>query len=256
MREKLAAVILAGGIGRRFLEADGRDVPKVLRPLLGRPMLEHVLQAVEEAGVREVVIVVGHKGEEVYESFRGRARFAWQEQPMGTGHAMLKGLRRLGEFDGHVMALCGDVPLITAQILKALATYHVRRGADATVLTVELEDPTGYGRIVRGPDGGVLGIVEEKDATEEQREIREVNTGTYCFKAGALREKLPSLTNENAQGEFYLTDVVAEMVAKGMKVAAMQAQSPDLVRGVNRPEELKEVERILKAREKEGSHNG
>lgn len=257
MTENLAAVILAGGIGKRFLEADGRDIPKVLRPLLGRPMLEYVLLAAEEAGVKEIVVVVGHRGEEVYKSFQGRAQFAWQEQPMGTGHALLKGLRRLGGFYGHVMALCGDVPLITARTLKDLATCHVRAGADATVLTVELDDPTGYGRVIRGPHGEVLGIVEEKDAAGRQKEIKEVNTGTYCFRAEALRETLPSLTNENAQGEFYLTDVVAEMAAKGMKVIAMKAQSPDLVKGVNKPEELREVERILKeGREKGREHHG
>ena len=248
MTGDLAAVILAGGIGKRFSRIDGLDIPKVLRPLLGRPMLEYVLRAAEEAGAGRVVVVVGHKGEEVYERFRGRAEFAWQEQPMGTGHAMLKGLRRLGDFDGHLLALCGDTPLLTGRVLRALFEFHVERGADATVLTVELDDPEGYGRIIRGPQGEVLGIVEEKDATDEQRRIREVNTGTYCFRAGALREVLHLLTNDNKQCEFYLTDAIARMRERGMRVEAMASDSPECVVGVNTPEELRRAEELLRKR--------
>jgi len=247
-----AAIILAGGIGRRFQERDGLDVPKVLRPLLGRPMLEYVLEAVEGAGVERVVVVVGYKGEEVFERFKGRAEFAWQEQPMGTGHAVLKGLKRLGNFNGHILTLCGDVPLITGGLLRRLAEFHLESGADVTILTAELEDPSGYGRILRGPDGRVVGIVEEKDATEEQKRIREVNAGTYCFKAISLCRLLPGLTNDNKQCEFYLTDVVGEAVRGGMKVEAMVSDSPECVLGVNNPQELEVAERLLEKREGRG----
>ncbi len=249
MKEETIAVILAGGMGIRFQEVDGKRIPKVLRPLLGKPMIDYVVEAAREAGVGRIIVVVGYKGEEVAHHLGGSVEVAWQERPMGTGHAMAKAVELLGDdYEGHVLALCGDTPLLTGKVLSQLISHHEAEEADATILTVELPHPKGYGRIIRGPDGGVVRIVEEKDASEEEKRIKEVNTGTYCFRVSSLAPLLPLLSNSNAQGEYYLTDVIGLMVERGMKVSALLSDDPDCVVGVNNFEELERAEELLRAK--------
>jgi bifunctional UDP-N-acetylglucosamine pyrophosphorylase/glucosamine-1-phosphate N-acetyltransferase len=182
-KQDLAAIILAAGQGKRMQS----DLAKVLHPVLGRPMLEHVLDATDEAGVGRAIVIVGHQAERVRTAMAGRGvEFALQSEQKGTGHAVMQARPLLGEHRGEVLVLCGDTPLLTSETLLALLATHRGTAAAATVLTAELPDPTGYGRILRGLDGGVRRIVEHKDATEDERRVREINSGLFAFTTADL----------------------------------------------------------------------
>jgi bifunctional UDP-N-acetylglucosamine pyrophosphorylase/glucosamine-1-phosphate N-acetyltransferase len=243
--QDLVAIVLAAGAGKRMHS----DLAKVLHPVLGRPMLDHVLDAVCGAGVQRVAVVVGHQAERVRAAVAGRGvEFALQAEQLGTGHAVLQTRSLLGGSRGTALVLCGDTPLLTSETLDALLATHRRSGASATVLTALLDDPTGYGRVLRGPGGDVRRIVEHKDANPEERRVCEINSGLFAFYLPDLFAALDRVRADNAQGEYYLTDTLEILLRRGRRVAAQPCRDPREVLGVNTPEQLRDVERILQER--------
>jgi len=240
----LTAVILAAGKGTRMKS----KLPKVLHKVGGHPMLEHVMDAAEAAGCRDNVVVIGHGAELVRELVGGRARIALQAEQLGTGHAVLQAADTLKGFTGTVMILCGDTPLLEAEELRKFYAEHVKSGAAATVMSAMMDDPFGYGRILRDANGDVAGIVEQKDASGEQKLIKEINTGNYCVEAPLLFEVLRTLGNDNAQGEYYLTDVLAKLRAMGKKVGGVVTADSEMIMGVNSRRQLAEAESVMRRR--------
>ena len=240
----LTAVILAAGKGTRMKS----KLPKVLHKVGGHPMLEHVMDAAEAAGCRDNVVVIGHGAELVRELVGDRARIALQAEQLGTGHAVLQVADTLKDFTGTVMILCGDTPLLEAEELEKFYAEHVKSGAAATVMSALMDDPFGYGRILRDANGDVAGIVEQKDASEEQKQIKEINTGNYCVEAPLLFEVLRTLGNDNAQGEYYLTDVLAKLRAMGKKVGGVITADSEMIMGVNSRRQLAEAESVMRRR--------
>ncbi|MCC6172622.1 MAG: bifunctional UDP-N-acetylglucosamine diphosphorylase/glucosamine-1-phosphate N-acetyltransferase GlmU [Gammaproteobacteria bacterium] len=242
----MSIVILAAGQGKRM----NSDRPKVLQPLAGRPLLGHVIATAKSLEPAAIEVVYGHGGEQVRAAFAGeKLGWALQAEQLGTGHALMQAMPAVAD-DHLVLVLYGDVPLIRRETLAALVALAGPRAM--SLLTVELPDPTGYGRIVRDTSGRVLKIVEQKDATPEQRAIREGNTGVMAVPAHLLRRWLGSLRNANAQGEYYLTDVVEMAVAEQVEVKPLIAPTVPEVLGINDRVQLAEVEaeyRRLRARE-------
>ncbi|MCM2264229.1 MAG: bifunctional UDP-N-acetylglucosamine diphosphorylase/glucosamine-1-phosphate N-acetyltransferase GlmU [Desulfuromonadales bacterium] len=248
MSAALAAVILAAGQGTRMKSA----LPKVLHPVAGQPMLTHVVASARGAGAAPVVAVIGHGAEQVKAAFASAGvTFALQAEQLGTGHALQCAAPALAGFAGDLLLLCGDVPLLRAETLVNLLAHHHNQQAAVTVLTAELIDPRGYGRIIRGADG-VERIVEEKDATPSERTVREINTGIYVFTAPLVFELLAGLTNDNAQGEYYLTDVLVAARAAGERVAALPVAQAEEAMGINDRVQLAEAGKELRARINEG----
>lgn len=242
--EKLAAVILAAGKGTRMKSSRA----KVLHQVAGRPMVLHPVRTARALGCAPVVLVIGHQGEEVRQALAGEpVRFAEQSEQLGTGHALLCAQNELSGFAGDLLLLCGDVPLIRRQTLERLLAFHRTQAAAVTVLTAEMADPHGYGRIVRDGEE-VLRIVEEKDAAAREKSIREVNTGIYVFAAPFVFQALQGVGRENAQGEYYLTDVVAAARSQGRKVRGLPAADPAETMGINDRVHLAEAERIMRRR--------
>jgi len=221
------------------------ELPKVLQPLAGRPLLAHVLDRAAEIHADDVCVVYGHGGERVRSEFPSETlRWALQAEQLGTGHAMLQAMPGTPE-QNQVLVLFGDVPLLSADTLRTLLGES--RGDDLLVLTVDMDDPTGYGRIVREGDR-VTGIVEEKDASDAQKAITEINTGVMLCPGEQLKAWLGKLSNDNAQGEYYLTDVIAMAVADGIPVQGVKAPDQVEVMGINDKKQLAEAERALQAR--------
>ena len=239
----LHIVILAAGQGSRMKSR----LPKVLHPLAGRPMVQHVIGSARCLQPAAIHVVVGHGADQVKEALSGDAlSWAEQTQQLGTGHAVAQALPEIGD-EAQVLVLYGDVPLIVPQTLRALLA---RCGeGELAILTVHLDDPNGYGRILRDSHGRVRSIVEQKDANESELQIREVNTGILAVSAHHLKRWLPQLSNGNAQGEYYLTDIIAMAVADGVTVSASQPGSPEEVQGVNNRAQLALLERWYQRRE-------
>lgn len=240
----LVTVILAAGKGTRMKS----KLPKVLHKVGGKPMLEHVLDAADEAGAERNIVVTGFGGDMVRKTIGSRAEFVEQTEQLGTGHAVQQAEPLLNEETGTVMVLCGDTPLLTGALLKKFVEAHKETGASATVLTAIMPDATGYGRIVRTPAGTVERIVEHKDATDEERKIHEVNSGIYCFEAADLFQALSQVTNDNAQGEYYLPDVLGILRDEGRKIWAVAADDYEETLGVNSRVQLAQAEKILRTR--------
>ncbi|WP_417565463.1 bifunctional UDP-N-acetylglucosamine diphosphorylase/glucosamine-1-phosphate N-acetyltransferase GlmU [Marinobacter sp.] len=241
----LHVVILAAGQGSRMKSA----LPKVLHPVAGRPMLHHVIATAKQLGAEKIHAVIGHGAEKVRETTtEATVNWVTQNEQLGTGHAVAQALPDLPD-EARVLVLYGDVPLTRHDTLNAL----VGTLDDNTLglLTVTMDNPHGYGRIVRNPDGNVVAIVEQKDATPEQLAIREVNTGILAVSAKHLKAWLPALSNGNAQGEYYLTDIIAMAVEQGMRVSVSQPDDPYEVQGVNNRLQLAELERWFQRREAE-----
>ncbi len=234
-----AAIVLAAGKGTRMKS----DLPKVLHPVCGLPMVEHVVRALRGAGVHRVVVVIGHGGEKVQEALGDSVEYAWQREQLGTGHAVRCATEALKGHEGPVVVASGDTPLVDAAAMAALLAAH--QGRSLTVATAILDDPHGYGRIVRDPAGSPCRIVEQKDAKPDQFAIREVNAGLYAFDAKVLFALLPRLRNANAQNEYYLTDLVAMAAGDGLAVGAHTADAA-LLQGVNDRWQLSEAEASLR----------
>jgi bifunctional UDP-N-acetylglucosamine pyrophosphorylase/glucosamine-1-phosphate N-acetyltransferase len=235
-------VILAAGKGTRFKS----ETPKVLHKLLGKPMLWYVVKASKEAGADQVIVVVGHKKEQVEEFLKREfpeVKVAYQEKQLGTGHAVNEALPLLEGFEGKVVVLNGDSPLIRPEDIRALASVD----ADMAVLTVEAPEPTGYGRVIRKGEE-LLYIVEEKDASEEEKRVKEVNAGVYSFDFKKLKELIALLKNENAQGEYYLPDLVKLFKEKGYFVVAVKGSDFSSLMGVNNRYELSVAEELMRDR--------
>ncbi|MDY6954722.1 MAG: NTP transferase domain-containing protein [Thermodesulfobacteriota bacterium] len=236
----IVIIILAAGKGTRMKS----DKAKVLHELGGIPMIRYVVETAL-AVVDEVVVVVGHQAEAVRRTLSDHpsVRFAFQKEQLGTGHAVMSAIPLIAESTRDAVILCGDTPLIKANTIYALIEEHRNQGAELTLATTKLEQPFGYGRIISDDQGRVLKIVEESDATALEKKITTVNTGTYCVKIGFLKKSLPDLGNDNAQGEFYLTDVVGHAHRKGFSAGTLQIHDSFEVLGVNTVEELARAER-------------
>ncbi|UOE94189.1 bifunctional UDP-N-acetylglucosamine diphosphorylase/glucosamine-1-phosphate N-acetyltransferase GlmU [Alkalihalobacillus sp. LMS39] len=238
------AVILAAGQGTRMKS----QLYKVLHPVCGKPMVQHVVDEVTTLGLSEIVTIVGHGAEKVKDQLGQSVTYALQEEQLGTGHAVMQAATLLEGKEGTTLVLCGDTPLITKETMKALLELHEKEDAKVSILTARTTNPTGYGRIVRSEDGFVERIVEQKDATEEEQQIQEINTGTYCFDNIALFNALKKVTNENAQGEYYLPDVIEILQQAGENVVAYQTPIFEETLGVNDRVALAEAEKVMKQR--------
>ncbi len=244
----IKAMILAAGKGTR-LHSEQFDMPKVMRSALGRPLLGWVLEALDFIAPEDTVIVVGYKREKVEAAFAPKGyKFALQEQQLGTGHAVQCAAAELEGFEGAVLVCCGDMPLVRGETYAALAEEHFKEGNACTLLSGTSESPLPYGRVLRDENGGFAAIIEEKDCTPEQREIRELNSGVYMFNAQSLLSALGELRADNAQKEYYLTDVPAIMRERGEKVGVFARDMNEELIGVNTVEQLEQVERLLSER--------
>lgn len=244
----LVSVILAAGKGTRMKS----KLPKVLHKAGGKTMVQHVIDAAKEAGSKRTIVITGFGSDQVREAIGDQGvEFVEQKEQLGTGHAVLQTEDLLKNETGTVMVLCGDTPLLTGDLLKHFYEEHVKAEAKATVLTAIMPDATGYGRIIRKADGSVEKIVEHKDATEEERKVKEVNSGIYCFAAKDLFEALHHVTNDNAQGEYYLPDVLEILQKKGEKIWAVAADDYESTLGINSRLQLAGAEKILRRRKNE-----
>jgi bifunctional UDP-N-acetylglucosamine pyrophosphorylase/glucosamine-1-phosphate N-acetyltransferase len=242
----LSVVILAAGKGTRMKSAR----PKVLHPLAGRPIVDHVLRTSAELRPDRTVLVIGHAAEEVRQALAGwpDLQFAVQSPQLGTGHALLQAEPVLQGQDGTVLLLYADVPLLSSATLQRLLEAHRSARAAATVLTAEMEDPYGYGRIVRDGSGRIERIVEERDASGSERAIREINTGIYALQLAGLFPSLQQLATDNAQGEYYLTDLVSQYRQEGKRVETLCIPATDELRGINSRVDLAELSSVVRAR--------
>jgi bifunctional UDP-N-acetylglucosamine pyrophosphorylase/glucosamine-1-phosphate N-acetyltransferase len=229
--EDIVTVIIAAGKGTRMKS----DVVKVLHPLLGLPMLFYSIE-LSLSGIKagKTIVVVGYQADRIQEMFKDiPIEFALQKEQLGTGHAVLQAIPFLKSFRGMVLILCGDVPLVKVETLRSFIDTYKRTGSTLSVLTTVVEEPFGYGRILRNSEGWLEKIVEEKDASEKERTIREINTGIYCVKAPFLKQGLAEIGRENAQGEYYLTDLVEIAKKKGLRCSAHVVADPLEVMGIN-----------------------
>ncbi|CEG29549.1 bifunctional UDP-N-acetylglucosamine diphosphorylase/glucosamine-1-phosphate N-acetyltransferase GlmU [Bacillus sp. B-jedd] len=238
------AVILAAGQGTRMKS----KLYKVLHPVCGKPMVEHVVDEISKLSITDIVTIVGHGAEKVQAQLGARSKYALQEQQLGTAHAVMQAADELSGLEGVTLVVCGDTPLIRAETMEALFRHHSEQSAKATILTARMENPAGYGRVVRNAAGHVEKIVEHKDASEAERAITEINTGTYCFDNKALFSALNNVSNENSQGEYYLPDVIEILKNQGETVSAYLTETPEETLGVNDRVALSEAERIMRKR--------
>ena len=242
MKETIAVIILAAGLGKRMRSPKA----KVLHEIQGRPMLAYVIDVAQAIAGSSVIVVVGNQAEAVRRAVSGAAvRYAYQDRQLGTGHAVLCALPQLPDDCEQVVVLCGDTPLLTAPTLNSLVQDHLAAGRDATLLAVELEDPQGYGRVLLNDHQQVCGIIEEADASAGQRAIRLINTGIYCVTRQFLSEALPNVTPDNAQGEFYLTDIIRIGYESGRDIGVSYGAASQEILGVNTPEDLARVEALM-----------
>jgi len=240
---RTAVVVLAAGKGKRMRS----DYPKVLHRVCGRPLVGYVLGEVRRLDAGDVVLVVGRGAEQVTSEVGGEARPVEQEEQLGTGHAVMVALDEIGRDYDEILVLPGDSPLIRAETLQAVLDARRDLGAAAAVLTVEMGDPSGYGRVVRDPEGRVAAVVEDADADDQQRRIREVNACTYAFDRALLEESIESLDTENAQGEYYLTALVEDLVSDGYGVVPVEGPEEEAM-GVNDHAQLARAEAVMRRR--------
>ena len=242
--ERIVTIILAAGKGTRMKS----DLVKVLHPILGLPMLSYPVDlSLNGINAEKTIVVVGHQAERIQERFKDDPlEFVLQAEQLGTGHAVLQALPLIQSFDGTVLILCGDVPLVKVETIRSFVDAFRSQESELSVMTVVVENPSGYGRIVRNPQGWLEKIVEEKDATLEERRIREINTGLYCVKAPFLAEGLKEIRQENAQNEYYLTDLVEIAKRKGLRCSAYQVVDPIEVMGINTRVDLAVAHDVLR----------
>ena len=239
---KSMAIILAAGKGTRMKS----ELPKVLVPVCGRPMIRYVVEALKSAGISRIVVVVGYRAELVREELQSeQVEFAEQHEQLGTGHAVMMCREQLSQHSGPVVVVAGDSPMLQATSIRKLLEGLQAEQAACLLGTVERDDPTGYGRIVRDESGKFTGIVEEKDATDHERGIREVNVSTYVFESSELLSSLDRLSNDNAQGEYYITDCPALLMGEGKVVEAHKVLQPCEALSINSMAELQVVEEAM-----------
>ncbi len=239
----LKAVILAAGKGTRMES----DLPKVIHKVQNKPMVEWVIEASKKAGAESICLVVGYEADKVKAEVVSEVAYAFQDAQLGTGHAVKCAKEFIGN-DGDVLILCGDTPLITGETLGKLYAYHKEAENKATVLSAMIDNPEGYGRIIRDENGSFVKNVEHKDATEAERASKEINSGMYLFDAKMLVEALDSLTTDNAQGEYYLPDTLTYIRNKGEKVEAFALKDAEEIAGVNTKAQLADAERVMAKR--------
>jgi len=237
----LETIILAAGKGTRMKS----KLPKVLHKVGGKFMIQHVIDAARKAGSEREVVVIG-SGAELVRELIPNVEFVLQEEQLGTGHAVLSAKKSFEQSKGTVLILCGDTPLLTGNLLEKLVAAHKNSNCAATILTAEMPNATGYGRVIRETDGTFRKIVEEKDATELEKKIREVNAGVYCFDVQKIFGVLEKISNDNAQGEYYLPDALPILMAEGEKVGAFSAEYADETLGINSRIQLAAVDRIFR----------
>lgn len=241
---KRYAVVLAAGQGTRMKS----KLYKVMHPVMGKPMVGHVVDAALEVEMDKIVTVTGVGAETVQEYLRNKSAYVLQEEQLGTAHAVKQAASILKDKEGTTLVICGDTPLLTSETLSGLVDFHESEGAKATVLTAHANEPFGYGRVIRSNNGAVMKIVEQKDASEEETKVQEINTGTYCFDNKALFNALEKVTNENIQGEYYLPDVIEILKKQGELVAAFQLDNMDEALGVNDRVALAQAYQSMKKR--------
>lgn len=246
--KNIAVVVLAAGKGQRM----GIKEQKACIPVGGKPMIVHVLSSVLPLKPARVIVVVGHDAETVRATVQGQIKenvtFVHQKEQLGTGHALLQTLSPLSDFVGDILVLYGDTPLISTTTIKNLLNKHQRKNAVVTTLTAHLRDPYGYGRIKRDKEGYVASIVEEKDATDEEKKIQEINSGIYCFRSDKLWDALRLITNNNAQREYYLTDIISILAESGEKIHSDTSPDSRELLGINTLKQLEEARKILQAK--------
>lgn len=238
------AVVLAAGQGTRMKS----KLYKVLHPVCGKPMVEHVVDQVLKTNPEQIVTIIGHGADLVKTQLGNKCEFALQEEQLGTAHAVIQAGSFLKDKQGTTLVMAGDTPLITAETMAALLSYHEQEGAKATILTAKIDNPEGYGRVIRDENDLVNKIVEHKDASEMERQITEINTATYCFDNEALFYALSKVDNNNVQGEYYLPDVIEILQKEGHTVAAYETPNFDETLGVNDRVALSQAEKIMKQR--------
>ena len=241
------AIILAGGEGKRMKS----DKPKPMSLVLGKPMLQWVISALRQAGIDDICVVKGyHKEyiEEFLQTLDFPVESVFQSERLGTGHAVMMAKEFLSRHGGNVVVLNGDAPFMTAQTIESSLKQHIENGCAATVISAQLDDATGYGRIVRDENGNLRAIVEHKDADEETLKITEVNSGGYWFDTEKLLGVLGKINSDHKAGEYYLPDAIKLLLAEGDAVGAYTAECSDAVLGANDPEQLEELNRIAKAK--------
>ncbi len=242
MSMTFSTIIMAAGKGKRMKS----DLPKVLHQLTGKPLVHHVIDLANSIGSQRVLLIISHKKEMVIEATRDKSvEWVVQEQPLGTGDAVKSCSEAMSGYEGDVLILSGDVPLLKGDTIRRAYDLHKSTGAAATVFTFEPDNATGYGRIIKGDEGELLGIVEHKDATEEQLKIGEVNSGIYFFQSELLFEALKEVTNDNASGEYYLTDTIHILADENKRMSAYLVKDADETAGVNSKEQLTEMEKML-----------
>ena len=249
MAEPMKAIILAAGKGTR-LRTEGIDLPKALRLANGKPLLGHVLDQLSFLAKEDITLVVGYEGEKVAAAFPGYPR-VYQSPQLGTGHAVQCAEGALKGFEGHILICCSDMPLLPRRAYEALIEQHIREGNSCTLMAGVADRPLPFGRIVRNEEGGFERIIEDRDCTPEEKEIKELNAGVYVFESRSLWRALTTLRPNNAQGEYYLTDAPLFLVKEGEKVGVCAACTPEEMLGVNDIDQLNQVEAILKRREAE-----
>lgn len=238
--DELVVLILAAGKGTRMKS----DLPKVLRKVHGRPMLEHVLDKAERLGADRTIVVLGYRWDSVEPVVRGRAEHVVQAPQLGTGHAVMCAAPGFESSKGTLLMLFGDVPLLRESTIRRMLEVHASEGNAATVLSAILDDPAGYGRVIRGEAGGLDRIVEHKDASESERAVKEINTGLCCFSIPRLIEVLKEISNNNTQGEYYITDAIGLMRGRGWPVGAVVLEDYREAEGINTEEQLERTERV------------
>lgn len=239
------AIILAGGEGKRMKS----DKPKTLSEVLGKPMLWWVMSALKKAGIDDICVVKGFRKECIEEYLSAldfEVESVFQAERLGTGHAVMMAKDFLASHDGNVVILNGDAPFMTAETIEKSLEQHIASGAAATVISARVDDPTGYGRIVRDGSGNLKAIVEHKDADEATRAIDEVNSGGYWFDCQLLLSVLDRIKSDNAAGEYYLPDAIALLLSDGKTVGAYTAECSDAVLGANDPAQLEELNQIAR----------
>lgn len=246
MTKQTKAVVLAAGKGTRLGSAD-TDLPKVMINANGKPLLSYVLDSISFINKEDIILVVGYKKESVINYFNDYP-YAVQTEQLGTGHAVMAASEKLEDYNGPLLVCYGDMPAIKREVYEQLLKTHLDEGNSCTFLTGESTLKVAFGRILRDADGVFQSVVEEKDCTPEQLEITELNTGVYVFDTQKLLSALKEIKNDNAQGEYYVTDVPAIMKSHGEKIGTLKRNLGDDIVGVNTPEQLKMVEGILSGR--------